>query len=154
MTFDKPLSVVDWNGFNGQCRCCRKKPTESFSSSHCKLLEDLHQASIPNLMLGPVTGRTYSFLRSIPDFLQVRLWWYGCICKTDPRLCRPRSLLHSRKSDCNWFQISTPNQSLMVVLSRMRIKNDIEAFNGRYIDESSIMALELANEPRCAGSTG
>ncbi|KAF8799264.1 glycoside hydrolase family 5 protein [Phlegmacium glaucopus] len=33
-------------------------------------------------------------------------------------------------------------------------KNYIEAFVGRYVDEPTIMAWELANEPRCRGSTG
>jgi len=33
-------------------------------------------------------------------------------------------------------------------------KNYIKAFVGRYVNEPTIMAWELANEPRCAGSTG
>ena len=33
-------------------------------------------------------------------------------------------------------------------------KNYIRQFVGRYIDEPTIMLWELANEPRCAGSTG
>lgn len=33
-------------------------------------------------------------------------------------------------------------------------KNYIKAFVGRYVNEPTIMAWELSNEPRCAGSTG
>ncbi|KAF8199077.1 mannanase [Pholiota molesta] len=33
-------------------------------------------------------------------------------------------------------------------------KNYIKAFVGRYVNEPTIMAWELANEPRCTGSTG
>ena len=33
-------------------------------------------------------------------------------------------------------------------------KNYIKAFVGRYVNEPTIMAWELANEPRCKGSTG
>ncbi|KZT72191.1 glycoside hydrolase family 5 protein [Daedalea quercina L-15889] len=33
-------------------------------------------------------------------------------------------------------------------------KNYVSAFVSRYVDEPGIMAWELANEPRCAGSTG
>jgi mannan endo-1,4-beta-mannosidase len=33
-------------------------------------------------------------------------------------------------------------------------KNYVKTFIGRYINESTIMAWELVNEPRCAGSTG
>ena len=33
-------------------------------------------------------------------------------------------------------------------------KNYISAFVGRYVDEPTILGWELANEPRCAGSTG
>ncbi|KAI5117037.1 hypothetical protein M0805_004744 [Coniferiporia weirii] len=33
-------------------------------------------------------------------------------------------------------------------------KNYISEFVGRYVDEPTIMAWELANEPRCSGSTG
>ncbi|KAJ8696188.1 hypothetical protein PTI98_006075 [Pleurotus ostreatus] len=33
-------------------------------------------------------------------------------------------------------------------------KNYIKAFVGRYANEPTIMAWELANEPRCKGSTG
>jgi mannan endo-1,4-beta-mannosidase len=33
-------------------------------------------------------------------------------------------------------------------------KNYIKTFVGRYVNEPTIMAWELANEPRCKGSTG
>jgi mannan endo-1,4-beta-mannosidase len=33
-------------------------------------------------------------------------------------------------------------------------KNYIKTFVGRYVNEPGIMAWELANEPRCKGSTG
>ncbi|KAH9951516.1 endo-beta-mannanase [Amylocystis lapponica] len=33
-------------------------------------------------------------------------------------------------------------------------KNYVSAFVGRYVDEPGIMAWELANEPRCTGTTG
>ena len=33
-------------------------------------------------------------------------------------------------------------------------KKYISAFVGRYVNEPTIMAWELANEPRCAGSSG
>ena len=33
-------------------------------------------------------------------------------------------------------------------------KNYVKTFVSRYLDEPTIMAWELANEPRCAGSTG
>jgi len=33
-------------------------------------------------------------------------------------------------------------------------KNYVSAFVGRYVDEPGILAWELANEPRCAGTTG
>ncbi|KAI0733072.1 endo-beta-mannanase [Fomitopsis betulina] len=33
-------------------------------------------------------------------------------------------------------------------------KNYVSVFVGRYVDEPGILAWELANEPRCAGSTG
>ena len=33
-------------------------------------------------------------------------------------------------------------------------KNYVSVFVGRYVNEPGILAWELANEPRCAGSTG
>jgi len=33
-------------------------------------------------------------------------------------------------------------------------KNYIKAFVGRYLNEPTILGWELANEPRCRGSTG
>lgn len=33
-------------------------------------------------------------------------------------------------------------------------KNYVKTFVSRYVDEPTIMAWELANEPRCRGTTG
>ena len=52
--------------------------------------------------------------------------------------------------------LSSPNHDLFYTNAQViaAYKNYIKAFVGRYVNEPTIMAWELANEPRCKGSTG
>ncbi|KAH9479822.1 putative mannan endo-1,4-beta-mannosidase A [Psilocybe cubensis] len=52
--------------------------------------------------------------------------------------------------------LNSPNHDLFYTDSTVKTayKNYIKAFVGRYLNEPTIMAWELANEPRCKGSTG
>ncbi|KAF9482636.1 CEL4b mannanase [Pholiota conissans] len=52
--------------------------------------------------------------------------------------------------------LNSPNHDLFYTDATVKaaFKNYIRAFVGRYLNEPTIMAWELANEPRCKGSTG
>ncbi|PPQ79908.1 hypothetical protein CVT26_004186 [Gymnopilus dilepis] len=52
--------------------------------------------------------------------------------------------------------LNSPNHDLFYTDPTViaAFKNYIKAFVGRYVNEPTIMAWELANEPRCRGSTG
>ncbi|KAF8951905.1 CEL4b mannanase [Flammula alnicola] len=52
--------------------------------------------------------------------------------------------------------LNSPNHDLFYTDTSVKTayKNYINAFVGRYVNEPTIMAWELANEPRCTGSTG